>query len=452
MEPFRLHVYVCDQQKPEGVPCCSARGSARVLDALRRELGVKSLLDEVQVTVSGSLGVCERGPNMVVYPEGIWYSGVTPEDIPEIVRSHFQEGRPVERLTNRDAAALGAEIRTNRDRMLAAMRARDEAGALPDDLAEKLRGFMESRVLLTAIELDVFSAAGNGATAGQIAKKSATDPRATEMLLNALSAMGLLGKRDGRFAPSPAARRFFAAGGKDDARAATMHQVSLWKRWSTLTEAVRSGTAPGHEEVGERGPEWTEAFIAAMHRNAQERSRLVVPAVGVGGARRMLDVGGGSGAYSIAFAKAADSLRADLLDLPPVLEIAAEHIKKAGLLDRIRTRAGDLRQDDLGSGYDLVFVSAICHMLDERENRDFLKRCHAALAPGGRLAIQDFILEADKTSPKSAALFSLNMLVGTKGGASYSGDEYTAWLEAAGFREVRRIRLPGPTNLMMGVR
>jgi len=135
-----------------------------------------------------------------------------------------------------------------------------------------------------------------------------------------------------------------------------------------------------------------------------------------------------------------------------VIPIAQGHIDKAGLSDRIRVRAGDLCTDRLGEGYNLVFVSAICHMLSEEENQDLVRRCYAALAPAGRLVIQDFILEPDKTAPKSAALFSLNMLVGTRAGASYSEPEYSAWLREAGFEEVRRIRLPGPSGLMLGTR
>jgi (2Fe-2S) ferredoxin len=92
MEPFRLHVYVCDQAKPEGVPGCAARGSGKTLEALRREIASQGLADEVQVTTCGSLGLCERGPNMVVYPEGVWYSGVTSDQMKEIVQSHFVEG------------------------------------------------------------------------------------------------------------------------------------------------------------------------------------------------------------------------------------------------------------------------------------------------------------------------------------------------------------------------
>lgn len=478
MEPFRCHVFICDQKKAEGVPGCNASGSERVIDALRRELGERRLADDVQITVTGSLGLCERGPNMVVYPEGVWYSGLKPQDIPEIVEKHFQQGQPVERLVNRDAAALATEIRCNRDKYLASLRAKDAAGALPDDLQEKIRGFQESRVILTAIELDVFSAvagestpgnAGNppaavanpgggetparhGAGAADVARNIGADPRATEMLLNALVAIGLLVKEGGVFFNTPAANRYLVEGAPDDARAALMHTVHLWQRWSTLSECVHAGTSVTYEEFSDRGDQWTRAFIAAMHRNAAERAPHVVRAVGVEGIERMLDVGGGSGAYSIAFAKASEKLRAELLDVSTVVPLAQSYIEKAGLSGRVTTRVGDLRSDALGSGYNLVFVSAICHMLSEKENRDLFKRCRKALAPGGRLVIQDFILEPDKTAPKSAALFSLNMLVGTEHGASYSEPEYAEWMRQARFATVNRVRLPGPSGLMIGTK
>jgi predicted O-methyltransferase YrrM len=166
----------------------------------------------------------------------------------------------------------------------------------------------------------------------------------------------------------------------------------------------------------------------------------------------MLDLGGGSGACSIAFARANPELRAEVLDLPDVVPITQSYVQRAGLSDRITARAGDMLTSPLGEGYGLILLSAICHMFSPEENRALFRRAHAALAPGGRLAIQDFILEPDKTSPRFAALFALNMLVGTRAGSSYSEPEYEAWLRDAGFREIKRVRLPGPAGVMIGRR
>jgi 3-hydroxy-5-methyl-1-naphthoate 3-O-methyltransferase len=452
MQPFQYHIFACDQKKPDGAPCCSARGSADVLAALRREVGKAGLEDTVQITTSGSLGLCERGPNLVVYPEGVWYSGVTPADVPEIVREHFQGGRPVARLANRDEAALKAEIQGNRARAHAAIKARETAGVVPDELMGMIRGYQESRILLTAVELDVFTAVGAGADAATVAKRSGTDRRATELLLNALVSLDVLRLAGARYENAPVAVRFLVAGAPDDARIALRHNLSLWATWSSLTEAVREGHVALRAEMRERDDDWTVPFIAAMHRGAAARAPHVVEAVGAGSVTRMLDVGGGSGAYAIAFAQANPQLTAEVFDLPTVLPITQTHIDEAGLGKRVTTRAGDLRSDDFGSGYDLVFLSSICHMLGPEGNRDLLKRCAQALAPGGRVVIQDFILEPDRTKPRQAVLFAINMLVGTEAGGTYTAEEYAAWLGAAGLGAVRRIRLPGPADLMVGVR
>lgn len=453
MQPFKYHIFVCDQKKPEGLPCCSGRCSEKVIEALRREIGTRGLVNDVQITTSGSLGLCEHGPNMVVYPEAVWYSGVQPRDIREIVDSHFVNGNPVQRLMRSEASEVKAEICGNRDRYLASLKTKNEAGALPDDLNQTIRAFQESRVILTAVELDLFTAVGNGGTAEQIAAKAGTDARATEMLMNALVAMGLLIKSGEVFTNTAVSSRFFREGSPDNARMAMMHTVRLWKTWSTMTECVRAGTSvlKREDREGDASPDqWTKAFIAAMHHNARERAPHVMRAIGLDGARRVIDLGGGSGAYAIAFALANPKVHVDVLDLPNVLTLTEEYVKTANVAEQVTLKPGDLRRDDFGNNYDLALLSAICHMFSEEENRDLIRRAYRALAPGGRLVIQDFILEPDRTAPKSAALFSLNMLVATEAGASYSEPEYERWMREAGFTEVTRVRLPGPSGLMIG--
>ncbi len=449
MEPFRYHVFVCTQEKAEGVPCCSAAGSGRVLKALHSELGAKGLSDEIQVSSCGCLGICDSGPVMIVYPEGTWYTKLTPDDVPEIVASHFQAGRKVARLERNDYEAMKAEILDHRNKYLAMLKAKDAAGVLPDDISELIRGFMPSRAVLTALELDVFTAVGEGGTAEQIAAKIRTNARATGMLLNALASLKLLEKCEGAFRNTPLSARFFVEGTPDSARTAQLHIANIWKSWSTLSDAVRAGTSVAPRGDGDS----VTPFIAAMDHNARGRARAVVQAAGIDGARHMLDLGGGSGAYSIAFAKAAPALRVDIVDLPEVVPITEEHIRKAGLAERISTREGDMLTIPLERGrYDLVLLSAICHMYSPEENRQLFRRAYDTLAPEGRLVVADFILEADKTAPRFGALFALNMLVNTRAGASYSEPEYETWLKEAGFAEAKRVRIPGPVNLMIATK
>ncbi|MFZ2000043.1 MAG: methyltransferase [Candidatus Sulfotelmatobacter sp.] len=449
MEPFRLHLFVCTQQKPEGIPSCPARGSVAVLGALDREIQVRGLNHDVQLTTCGCMGLCDEGPVMVVYPAGVWYRRVQPSDISDIVSTHLGNGKPVNRLVWNDAPAMKAMSVEHGEKFRDAMAARDKAGLLPDRLDQMIRGYMPSRCILTALELDIFTAVGDGANAEQIGARIHANARAVAMLLNALVALGLLSKSGDDYKNTVESARFLVQGSKDNHRNGLLHTANIWHRWSTLTDAVRTGTRipVDYDDT----PEWTRNFIAGMQRNAKARAPLVVKALGTAGVRRILDLGGGSGAYSIAFAKACPDVQCEILDIPEVVPLTSEYVSQAGVSAQVSLRAGDMLQDDFGSGYDLIMLNAICHMFSEEQNQDIFRRAHQALARNGRLVVQDFILNPDKTGPQHAALFSLNMLVATEAGASYSELEYTNWMNAAGFTDVRRIDLPGPSDLIVGL-
>jgi ubiquinone/menaquinone biosynthesis C-methylase UbiE len=333
------------------------------------------------------------------------------------------------------------------------MTARDKAGVLPDRLEQMIRGFMPSRCILTALELDIFTAVGAGANAAQIGARLHANARAVGMLLNALVALGLLSKSGEDYKNTPESTRFFVQGSKDNQRNGLLHTANMWHRWSTLTDAVRKGTRVpiDRDNARDNTPEWTRNFIAGMQRNAKDRAPLVVKALGTAGVRRVLDLGGGSGAYSIAFAKAGPEVQCEVLDIPEVVSLTAEYVSQAGVSARVSIRAGDMLLDDFGSDYDIIMLNAICHMFSEEQNQDIFRRAYRALASNGRLVVQDFILNPDKTAPQHAALFSLNMLVATDSGASYSEWEYTRWMKTVGFTNVCRINLPGPSGLIVGV-
>ncbi|MBZ5657743.1 MAG: methyltransferase domain-containing protein [Acidobacteriia bacterium] len=448
MEPFRFHLFVCTQQKPEGVPSCPASGAFAVLDALDREIQARGLNHEVQLTTCGCMGLCDEGPVMVVYPAGVWYRHMQGSDVSEIVETHLRDGKPLDRLAWNDASAMKAMSVEHGEKFRAAMAARDKAGMLPDRLDQMIRGYMSSRCILTALELDLFTAVGDGATAAQIGTRINANVRAVGMLLNALVALGLLSKSHDAYKNTSESARFFVQGSKDNHRNGLLHTANIWHRWSTMTDAVRSGTRVPIDR--DETPAWTRNFIAGMQRNAKDRAPLVVKALGTTGVRRILDLGGGSGAYSIAFAKTCPNVQCEILDIPEVVPLTTEYVSQAGVLAQVNLRTGDMLQDDFGSGYDIIMLNAICHMFSEEQNRDIFRRARQALAPNGRLVVQDFILNPDKTGPQHAALFSLNMLVSTDAGASYSEFEYTLWMKAAGFTEVSRINLPGPSDLIVG--
>ncbi|MFH1263662.1 MAG: methyltransferase [Pseudomonadota bacterium] len=319
---------------------------------------------------------------------------------------------------------------------------------IPSKLMQFVSGYRASRIVLTAIELDLFSQIGTGATASQITGEIRADERGTAVLLHALTALGLLRKKGGRFFNTPVSAGFLAAGGANDGRLGLKHHLALWESWSALTKVVREGS-PGERSMGGMTEEArTAAFIGLMHQTGAIRGPRVAAALRTLPGTRMLDVGGGSGAYSIAILRKNRRLRATLFDRSVVLPLAQRYVAKAGFSDRFTFQAGDLTTDRLGEGFDLVLISSICHMLSPEQNVNLFERARRALVEGGTIVVHDFILENDRTKPVQAALFAVNMLVNTEGGNSYSVADYTSWLRSAGFGKIRFRRLPGGSDLM----
>jgi (2Fe-2S) ferredoxin/predicted O-methyltransferase YrrM len=448
MEPFRFHLFVCTQQMPDGAPCCSSNGSQALLRLLEREIAAHGISHNMQITTCGCLGLCDEGPIMIVYPEGIWYRHVRPSDIQEIVSRHFVGGSPVERLVWHDAPAMEAKAIEHEQNLRATESARKKAGMLPDHLNEMIRGYMPSRCILTALELDIFTAVGEGASAEEVGRRIHASSRSAAVLLNALVALGLLTKNGSKFTTTAQSFRYFAKGSKENHRDGLLHLANIWHRWSTLTDAILSGSRIPLDRAGT--PKWTRDFIAAMDMNAKARAPFVAQSLGSESLRRVLDLGGGSGVYSIALAKAFPDVKCEILDLPEVVPLTFDYIHRAGCDSQITVLNGNMLEGDYGSGYDLIMLNAICHMFSEEQNRAIFSHACRALAPGGRLAVQDFILNGDKAGPLHAALFSINMFVGTDAGSSYTEHEYTQWMQDAGFVSVHRINLPGPADLIVG--
>ncbi len=319
-----------------------------------------------------------------------------------------------------------------------------------DDLQQLARGFFRSRILLTAYELGVFTELGDERkTSAEVAAALETDPRATDRLMNALAVLGLLNKEEGRFANTEAASRFLVAG-KVEYMAGLMHTVNLWDSWSTLTGAVRAGTTAFERPGGEAGARRTEAFIAAMHAGATLRAERLVAMLELYGVARVLDVGGGSGEYAMAFARARDGITATVFDLPPVTPLTRRYVEAEGLSGKIDVVEGDANEDELPRDYDLVFMSHLLHSNSPAENEALIANGAASLNAGGRLVVQDFVVDEGRAGPPQPVVFALNMLVNTEAGDTYAEAEIRGWMEAAGLTAVERIDTDFETTLIIG--
>jgi SAM-dependent methyltransferase len=320
----------------------------------------------------------------------------------------------------------------------------------PEAIMELASAFMRSRAFLTACELDLFTAVGSGERASaEVAKDLGTDPRATDRLMNVLCALELLQKRAGRFRNTPVANRFLVQG-HPESLGGLMHWVHLWESWSSLTPAVQKGRSVIARPVDARGEAWLRAFIAAMHWRACRHAPGVVASLDLTGVSRVLDVGGGSGAYAMEFVRAKPGIVATVFDLPNVLGLTAEYLKQAGLHDRVTLVAGDYDRDDFGRGFDVVFLSAIIHSNSPQANSALIRKGAASLNPSGQLVVQDFIVDEERVGPTFNVLFALNMLVGTEAGDTYTESEVRQWMQDAGLRGVAKHDTPFGTSLIVG--
>jgi predicted O-methyltransferase YrrM len=320
--------------------------------------------------------------------------------------------------------------------------------ANPQEILALSRNFMECRALLTGAELNIFNHLTDSASSRDLAEKQGWHERPLTVVLDALTAIGLLIKKDGLYRTDPDLLPFLRPDSPQTVLPMIRHAATIWKNWSNLTRIVTEtggveGTAGSFEN-----PEDQKAFIGAMHVVGRVHAPKIVQAINPGSARRLIDVGGASGTYTIAFLEASAEMTATLFDLPDVVDMGRARITEAGLMDRVTIVAGNFRTDSLPSGHDLALVSAIIHMNSPEQNVDLYKKIFDALVPGGRIVIRDHVMKPDNTSPKSGALFAINMLVGTPGGGTYTYAEIKTGLDAAGFENVKLIQEGEP---MMGL-
>lgn len=321
----------------------------------------------------------------------------------------------------------------------------------PNQLMETVNAFRTSRVILTAHELGLFdSFKGSSLSSAEVAWFLGTDPRATDRLMNALVAMGLLQKKDSRFSNSVFSEKHLVTT-SPGFLGGLSHAADLWKNWSTLTAAVVEGTSVAiKEEINERSETWREAFIAAMHTRAKTQAEEVANTLTLPTTGKVLDVGGGSGIFAFSFIQASPELSAIVFDLPNIISITERYIKNAGLEDRVGTMAGDYLNDDFGSGYAMVFMSSIVHINNIAENKRLISSGAQALAPGGRLVVLDQIMDESRTEPMGGTLFALNMLVSTAHGDTYTQKEISGWMEEAGLSDIILQHTPSGIALLSG--
>ncbi len=314
-------------------------------------------------------------------------------------------------------------------------------------------GYWKSQVLFTAVEFDLFTLIGGGGKSDKIiAEKLGADLRATEMLLNALVSLRLLKKTKGIYRNTVASNRCLTKKSPLYQGDRIHHFHNMCGYWSKLSTAIKTGKPTAFDDAeGEVDEQKLREFIRAMHNIASVQAGEIYRKLQIKKYSSLLDLAGGQGTYAVRFAEKNKNLKAVVFDLPGVIKIAREHIKKSGLTGQITTKGGNCLEDSFGKGlYDIVLVSNLLHIYDADDNLEILKKCWDSLMKEGIVVVQEFVLNPSKTLPLFGTLFSLNMLMGTHSGSSYTAVEMKEWLKKAGFKNLKRVDLDMDSGLIIG--
>lgn len=323
-----------------------------------------------------------------------------------------------------------------------------ERSLSPVPLMQLATGFWAFKTLAAAHELDLFTrlSGTGGTTSAELAETLGIDPRPAEMLLTGCAALGLLEKNGDAYVDTALADEYLVRGRPYYFGGfVQMLDRRLYPGWGKLTEAIRTNRPttwdPDRQATLFEGedPDMLAVFWEAMHSLSTFSARSLGEAVDLSGVSRLLDVGGGSGAYDIELCRLYPDLTATVYDLPFVADIAARKVDDAGLGDRIDTVGGDFFADPaFPAGHDAVLLSMIMHDWDEDRDRAILTQCWDALPSGGVVIISELLVNDEKTGPPPAALMSLNMLIEAEG-RNYTPAEYGRWLRDVGFRDIRTV-------------
>jgi len=316
-------------------------------------------------------------------------------------------------------------------------------------------GHVEARVVQTAVELRIFDALGDEPKSAEATSQALQlEAKATELLLNALTAINLLEKQANLFSLADVSKQYLLRSSPHYVGAMIQFDASLWSCWEKLPDALLSGKAVRAPNMYQDVAAETETFINGMDSLVKARGDADVLATVIdwNGVHTLLDIGSGPATYPIALCRRFADLKATIFDLPATLKISERFVRDAAMADRIELIAGDYRADPIPGSYNVIFLSNIIHGENGEKNAALVGKLAANLNSAGRLIIKDHILDGSRANPPVGALFSLLMLLTTDGGRCYSFGEIKSWLESAGLRQIHQVDLPPPltSSLVMG--
>ena len=320
-----------------------------------------------------------------------------------------------------------------------------------EQFREAIYGFRIPRILLSALELDLFSQMGDRIwSLSALARRLEVSQRGLDILCRNLTSLGLLNYRGGRYQASRVARRYLNQGSREFRGAYLDLLQRQWQEWSKLTSGIKTG-----QPVDGKKPEtraYRRSFTWAMHQRSVDAAREVTRQLSLRKARSFLDLGGGPGTYAFHFLKRNPSLRATIMDRPAALEVAQTLAQRYRLQSRVTLVPGDFLSESLPEGHDVVWYSNVLHIYSPAENLKIFRKLRRRLSPGGRIFIQDtFVHNPRGLESLEANIFAVTMLLYTETGNTYSLEDVQTWLQRAGFSRTTIHRLKQGTGDWEGI-
>ena len=324
------------------------------------------------------------------------------------------------------------------------------------EIVDMSLGAWRSQVLYSGVRLGLFECLGKGPkTLEEICDELNCPARSMERLLTASRAMKLVQYESEKYSNGLGVQTTLV-GGQSAYLANWLRLMSFWySPWGKLEQAIRTGEHVEDPDLHLGGdPEYTDAFIRGMHDYASYRGSDLLEYLDLTGTKRLLDVGGGSGAYSIMFAERYPELESTIFDLPDPLEIARGYVNAAGVETQVHLQAGDYNEDEFGSDYDVVFLSNMLHQEDPQVGKMILEKSFRALRSGGRVVVQAMFLNDDNSGPEWPALHNIMTMLVYRGGTTYSIAQTLPLLEDAGFVDMQRVEMSvfNVNSLLIGVK
>jgi len=312
----------------------------------------------------------------------------------------------------------------------------------PDSVLELFLSFWVARTVMAAVELEVFDVlAGDGLPEEEAAAKLGLASRPARGLFDTCVSVGLLRRSGGVLRTTAAADRYLSSSSEYSLRNYVLDERWCWGGWGRLVEALRTDAPTLEQDEDGYHTFPADFFLDFLHGHSLAMGERLAEAVDLGDVRRIMDVGGGSGAVSIALVRAFPSLRAVVVDQEPVLVKTREHIALAGLAERVDTQAVNVFADPLPAGCDAAVIANFLHDFSPERAAAVLRSAHDALPTDGRLVVMEIAPEDDRSGPPLPSVFTVTMIVNTEGGVAYTRAELKAMIAAAGFAVEREHRL-----------